>query len=139
MVNSNRQLVRDALRAVRNVFDGLEGFTLREKLEGGAGDRGYGAILLASSAALRPIRPGRQQLEDASALKVTSAIQTFLDLKKLAGRGEEAAAAVYDRLLAGPLRAAADQNKGMRHHRLQSDHSALTDAQCDRAIETMKL
>ena len=37
--------------------------------------------------------------EDASALKVTSAIQTFLDLKKLAGRGEEAAAAVYERLL----------------------------------------
>ena len=29
------------------------------------------------------------------ALQVTSAIQTFLDLKKLAGRGEEAAAAVY--------------------------------------------
>ena len=42
--------------------------------------------------------------EDASALKVTSAIQTFLDLKKLSGRGEEAAAAVYEKLLAGPLR-----------------------------------
>ncbi len=47
--------------------------------------------------------------EDVSALKVTSAIQTYLDLKKLAGRGEEAAAAVYDRLLAGPLRDAAQR------------------------------
>lgn len=45
--------------------------------------------------------------EDASALKVTSAIQTFLDLKKLAGRGEEAAAAVYEKLLTGPLHDAA--------------------------------
>ena len=53
--------------------------------------------------------------EDASGLKVTSAIQTYLDLKKLAGRGEEAAAAVFERLLAGPLRAAADRNKQMRH------------------------
>jgi hypothetical protein len=49
--------------------------------------------------------------EDGSALKVTSAIQTFLDLKKLAGRGEEAAAAVYDRLLAGPLRDAAHRSQ----------------------------
>jgi hypothetical protein len=52
--------------------------------------------------------------EDASALKVTSAVQTFLDLKKLAGRGEEAAAAVYEKLLAGPLRAAAERNKEIR-------------------------
>ena len=64
--------------------------------------------------------------EDASALKVTSAIQTFLDLKKLAGRGEEAAAAVFERLLAGPLRAAADQNKQMRHDGLQSDHPGIS-------------
>ncbi len=47
--------------------------------------------------------------KDASALPVTSAIQTYLDLKRLAGRGEEAAAALYERLLVGPLRAAADQ------------------------------
>ena len=64
--------------------------------------------------------------EDASALKVTSAIQTFLDLKKLAGRGEEAAAAVFERLLAGPLRDAADQNKEMRHDGLQSDHPGIS-------------
>ena len=59
--------------------------------------------------------------KDATALPVTSAIQTYLDLKRLAGRGEEAAAAVFERLLAGPLRAAADQNREMSHDGLQSD------------------
>ena len=49
---------------------------------------------------------------------VTSAIQTYLDLKKLGGRGEEAAAAVYERLLVGPLRDAAKRNEGMRHGEL---------------------
>ena len=48
--------------------------------------------------------------KDSSALPVTSAIQSYLDLKRLAGRGEEAAAAIYERLLVGPLRAAADQS-----------------------------
>ena len=52
--------------------------------------------------------------EDGSALKVTSAIQTFLDLKKLAGRGEEAAAAVYEKLLASPLRNAAQRSQEAR-------------------------
>ena len=46
---------------------------------------------------------------DSTALMVTSAIQTYLDLKKVAGRGEEAAAAVYEKLLAGPLQNAAKQ------------------------------
>ncbi len=54
----------------------------------------------------------------ASALKVTSAIQTFLDLKKLTGRGEEAAAAIYDRLLAGPLRDAAQRWQEAPHDQL---------------------
>ena len=49
------------------------------------------------------------------ALPVTSAIQTYLDLKRLAGRGAEAAAAVFERLLAGPLRAAAERNEELRH------------------------
>ena len=53
--------------------------------------------------------------EGAPGLQVTSAIQTFLDLKKLAGRGEEAAAAVYERLLAGPLRDAAKRWEEARH------------------------
>ena len=58
----------------------------------------------------RPFDPSvlaSSRSEDASALKVTSAIQTFLDLKKLAGRGEEAAAAIYEKLLVGSLRDAA--------------------------------
>jgi hypothetical protein len=59
--------------------------------------------------------------KDASVLPVTSAIQTYLDLKRLAGRGEEAAAAVYERLLAGPLRAAADRNKEICSDGLQSN------------------
>jgi len=52
------------------------------------------------------------RLEGAPGLQVTSAIQTLLDLKKLAGRGEEAAAAVYERLLARPLRDAASAMAG---------------------------
>lgn len=46
---------------------------------------------------------------------VTSAIQTYLDLKKMAGRGEEAAAALFDRMLAGPMREAAQRTEGMQH------------------------
>lgn len=46
---------------------------------------------------------------------VTSAIQTFLDLKQMAGRGEEAAVAVYQRVLAGELQRAAERVQEMRH------------------------
>jgi len=53
--------------------------------------------------------------EDSKAPPVTSAIQTFLDLKKLAGRGEEAATAVFERLLAGPLRDAAQHLQEAPH------------------------
>jgi hypothetical protein len=49
---------------------------------------------------------------------VTSAIQTFLDLRRLGGRGEEAATAVYDRLIVRPLKEAAQQIEEMRHDRL---------------------
>ncbi len=58
----------------------------------------------------RPFDPSvlaGSRLGSTTSLKVTSAIQTFLDLKKLAGRGEEAAAAVYEKLLTGPLHDAA--------------------------------
>ena len=48
-------------------------------------------------------------------LPVTSAIQTYLDLKHLGGRGEEAATAVYERLIAQPLKEAAWQIEKMRH------------------------
>jgi hypothetical protein len=49
---------------------------------------------------------------------VTSAIQTYLDLRRLGGRGEEAAAAVYERLIAKPLKEAAQQIEEMQHERL---------------------
>jgi hypothetical protein len=52
MVNSERQLVSEALQAVQNIFDDLGGFTFRTKQEGGARDREYDAILQASSAAV---------------------------------------------------------------------------------------
>jgi hypothetical protein len=48
-------------------------------------------------------------------LPVTSAIQTYLDLKRLGGRGEEAATAIYERLIAKPLKEAAQQIEQMRH------------------------
>ena len=48
-------------------------------------------------------------------LPTTSAIQTYLDLKRLGGRGEEAAMAVYERLIALPLKEAAQQIEEMRH------------------------
>ena len=56
--------------------------------------------------------------ESEAELPVTSAIQTFLDLRRLGGRGEEAAVAVYERLLAQPLKEAAQQIEDMQHGRL---------------------
>jgi hypothetical protein len=56
--------------------------------------------------------------ESGNGLPVASAIQTYLDLKRLGGRGEEAAAAVYEKLIAGPLKEAAQQIEKMRHANL---------------------
>jgi hypothetical protein len=56
--------------------------------------------------------------ESETQLPITSAIQTFLDLRRLGGRGEEAAAAVYERLIAQVLKEAAQQIEEMRHDRL---------------------
>jgi len=58
----------------------------------------------------RPFDPSalaESRAENETDTPVTSAIQTFLDLKRLTGRGEEAAAAVYDRQLVTCLRQAA--------------------------------
>lgn len=49
---------------------------------------------------------------------VTSALQTYLDLKQLAGRGEEAATAVYKKHLADPLHHAARRAEELRHDAL---------------------
>jgi hypothetical protein len=54
----------------------------------------------------------RERKED---LPATSAIQTYLDLKRLGGRGEEAATAMYERLIAQPLKEAAQQIEETRH------------------------
>lgn len=48
-------------------------------------------------------------------LPVTSAIQTYLDLKRLGGRGAEAATAVHERLIAQPMNEAAQQIEKLRH------------------------
>jgi hypothetical protein len=56
--------------------------------------------------------------ESEGELPVTSAIQTFLDLRRLGGRGEDAAAAVYERLIAQPLKEAVQQIEEMQHGRL---------------------
>jgi hypothetical protein len=53
--------------------------------------------------------------ESKNSLPVTSAIQTYLDLNRMGGRGEEAATAVYERLIAQPLKEAAQQIEEMRH------------------------
>lgn len=48
----------------------------------------------------------------------TSALQTYLDLKRLAGRGEEAATAVYEKHLAHQLQEAARRVKELQHEEL---------------------
>ena len=53
-----------------------------------------------------------------TALMVTLAIPTYLDLKKVVGCGEEAAAAVYEKLLAGPLQNAAKRWQEVGHDEL---------------------
>jgi hypothetical protein len=58
------------------------------------------------------------QIEGQSELPVTSAIQTFLDLKQLAGRGEEAATAIYEKLILHPLKEASEQIEEMLHEKL---------------------
>jgi hypothetical protein len=58
------------------------------------------------------------RVEGEAELPATSAIQTLLDLRRLGGRGEEAAAAVYERLIVQPLKEAAQRIEEMRHDKL---------------------
>jgi hypothetical protein len=53
--------------------------------------------------------------ESGNGLPITSEIQTYLDLKRMGGRGEEAATALYERVLAQPLKQAAQRIEEMRH------------------------
>ena len=49
---------------------------------------------------------------------MTSALQTYLDLQRLTGRGEEAATAIYDKHLGPQLQEAAQRVKELRHYEL---------------------
>ena len=44
-------------------------------------------------------------------LQVTSPLQTYLDLMRMGGRGEEAAASIYDQYLRGPIEKAEEDVK----------------------------
>jgi hypothetical protein len=44
--------------------------------------------------------------------KVTGPLQTYLDLKQMAGRGQDAAKAIFEKYLSYDLQAAAKQEKG---------------------------
>jgi hypothetical protein len=58
------------------------------------------------------------QRESGNGLPITSAIQTYLDLKRLGGRGEEAATALYERTIAKLLKEATRRVEEMRHGKL---------------------
>ena len=91
----------------REVFSKLSSYQGGKRVETGAN------LLL-----WRPFDPSAlvgSRPESPSEAPVTSAIQTFLDLKRMAGRGEEAAAAVYERRLASQLQEAAQRGEEMRH------------------------
>ncbi len=91
----------------REMLDGLGAYQGGKRVDTGAN------LLL-----WRPFDPsalvGNRTTSETDA-PVTSAIQTFLDLKRMAGRGAEAAAAVYERQLVGELRHAAERIKELRH------------------------
>ena len=46
-------------------------------------------------------------------LQVTSPLQTYLDLMRMGGRGEEAAASNYDQYLRGPIEKAEEDVKAL--------------------------
>jgi hypothetical protein len=48
-------------------------------------------------------------------MPVTSPLQSYLDLKRMAGRGEEAATAIYDKHLRNELQSAANRGKAIQH------------------------
>lgn len=60
----------------------------------------------------------RSQSANQAEMPSTSPIQTFLDLKRLSGRGEEAATAIYERHLVRRFQEAAQNAEEMRHAEL---------------------
>jgi hypothetical protein len=94
----------------REVFDDLRSSTGAKRVETGANLqlwRPYDRSVFADS---EPASPGEQPL--------TSALQTYLDLKQSAGRGEEAAAAIYEKHLGAQLEEAAQRVKESEHEEL---------------------
>ncbi len=118
------RLAPEVRYSVANVYVESRGFEqdMLEKLKSYNGGKGVetGANLLL----WRPFDlsvMADSQAEQQAETPITSAIQTYLDLRRLAGRGEEAATAVYERLLVGPLREAAQRIEEIRCNELRSD------------------
>lgn len=91
----------------RKMLDGLGAYQGGKQVDTGAN------LLL-----WRPFDPSAlagSRTENGTDAPVTSAIQAFLDVKQMTGRDEEAAAAVYQRVLAGELQRAAERVQEMRH------------------------
>jgi hypothetical protein len=102
--------------SVAAVYVDSRGFDreMLDKLRGYEGGRvETGANLLLWRPFDRSVLAGARR-ENPTDVPVTSAVQTFLDLKRTAGRGEEAAAAVYERQLVGQLQEAARRVEEMR-------------------------
>lgn len=83
--------------------------------------RDYGAKQVESGATLTLWRPfdasvfADSEPNHADSPPVTSPLQTYLDLRRTAGRGEDAAKAVYDKYLLPDLQAAAERAKEWLH------------------------
>lgn len=91
----------------RKMLDGLGAYQGGKQVDSGAN------LLL-----WRPFDPSAlsgSRTESGTDAPITSAIQTFLDLSRMAGRGAEAAAAVYERQLVAELRRAAERVPELRH------------------------
>jgi len=91
----------------RELFDKLNSYQGGKRAETGANLllwRPFDRSVFADSESTGPAEP-----------PMTSALQTYLDLKRLAGRGEEAAAAIYEKHLGPPLHEAAQRVRELQH------------------------
>ena len=94
----------------REVFDKLHSYKGAKRVETGANLllwRPFDSSVFANSES-----PNRAEKP------FTSALQTYLDLRRLAGRGEEAAAAIYEKHLGPKLQEAAQRVEELRHAEL---------------------
>ena len=94
----------------REVFDKLSSFKGGKRVETGANLllwRPFDRSVFADSEPPSQVEKPR-----------TSALQTFLDVKRLAGRGEEAAVAIYEKHLGRQLQEAAQRVKELQHEEL---------------------